>query len=250
MTASKTALVTGGASGIGEAIARKLHAHNWCVVVADLNLTAGHALVDELGDGAHCYPLDVTSETQWQTLMGGLAQEGITLDLLVNNAGIGAMASIEETDVTLWQQIQAVNATGVFLGCKMGLTHLPKSPSSSIVNIASALGKRALAGTCAYSASKAAAISLTESTALQSAQQGYGIRCNAILPGFIETPLLLGSIAASEDPAALEAYFTGLHPAGRIGKSEEVAAAVMYLASDDAGFITGISLSVDGGMTL
>ena len=250
MTASKTALVTGGASGIGEAIARKLHAHNWRVVVADLNLTAGHALVDELGDGAHCYPLDVTSETQWQTLMGGLAQEGITLDLLVNNAGIGAMASIEETDVTLWQQIQAVNATGVFLGCKMGLTHLPKSPSSSIVNIASALGKRALAGTCAYSASKAAAISLTESTALQSAQHGYGIRCNAILPGFIETPLLLGSIAASEDPAALEAYFTGLHPAGRIGKSEEVAAAVMYLASDDAGFITGISLSVDGGMTL
>ena len=185
MTASKTALVTGGASGIGEAIARKLHAHNWRVVVADLNLTAGHALVDELGDGAHCYPLDVTSETQWQTLMGGLAQEGITLDLLVNNAGIGAMASIEETDVTLWQQIQAVNATGVFLGCKMGLTHLPKSPSSSIVNIASALGKRALAGTCAYSASKAAAISLTESTALQSAQQGYGIRCNAILPAFI-----------------------------------------------------------------
>jgi len=250
MTASKTALVTGGASGIGEAIARKLHAHNWRVVVADLNLTAGHALVDELGEGAHFYPLDVTSETQWQTLMGGLVQEGITLDLLVNNAGIGAMASIEETDVTQWQQIQAVNATGVFLGCKMGLAHLPKSPSSSIVNIASALGKRALAGTCAYSASKAAAISLTESTALHSAQQGYGIRCNAILPGFIETPLLLDSIAASEDPAALEAYFTGLHPAGRIGKSEEIAAAVMYLAGDDAGFITGISLSVDGGMTL
>ncbi len=247
---SKVALITGGASGIGEAIARKLHAHKWQVVIADLNHAAGQLLAVELGEGAHCYRLDVTSEVAWQDLMSHLVQDGITLDILINNAGIGAMASIEETDTALWEQIMSVNATGVFLGCKMGLAHLRRSESSCIINISSALGKRALAGTCAYSASKAAAISLTESTALHSAQQGYGIRCNAILPGFVETPLLLNSIAESEDPDALKGYFTSLHPVGRIGKTDEVAAAVMYLAGDEAGFVTGIALSIDGGMTL
>lgn len=173
---------------------------------------------------------------------------------MVNNAGLGAMATIEETDLALWQSLFAVNSTGVYLGCRKAIVHMnrerDRDRDRSIITISSALGKKTLSGTCAYSATKAAVISLTESTALHCAEQGYPIRCNAILPGFIETPLLRDSVESAEDPQALEAYFTGFHPMGRLGHMEEVADAVSYLASPGASFITGIAMPVDGAMTV
>ena len=246
---TKTALVTGAASGIGKGIVERLHAGGYAVVLADIQDEVGESVAAQLGERASYHHLDVTDEAQWDTVLSEIAREQ-SLELVVNNAGIGAMASIEETDLAMWQSIFAVNSTGVYLGCRKAIEYMNRDRDSSIINIASALGKKALAGTCAYSATKAAVISLTESTALHCAEQGYRIRCNAILPGFIETPLLLESIAANEDPEAMLGYFTGLHPVGRIGRIEEVADAAFYLASEAASFVTGIAMPVDGGMTL
>lgn len=246
---TKTALITGAASGIGKGIAEQLHADGYAVVIADIQDDAGEALASELGERAIYQHLDVTREEQWDQVLSGLAKEQ-SLQLVVNNAGIGSMGSIEDTDLAMWESIFAVNSTGVYLGCKKAIRYLNRDRDGAIVNIASALGKKALSGTCAYSATKAAVVSLTESTALHCAEQGYRIRCNAILPGFIETPLLLESIASDEDPEGLESYFTQLHPMGRIGRIEEVAKAVSYLASDASSFVTGIAMPVDGGMTL
>ena len=245
----RMALVTGAASGIGKGIAEKLYADGYAVILADIQDDAGEAIAAALGERASYYHLDVTDEAQWDSLLSEVSSKH-SLELVVNNAGIGAMASIEETDLAMWQSIFSVNSTGVYLGCRKAIEYLNRERDCSIINIASALGKKALSGTCAYSATKAAVISLTESTALHCGEQGYRIRCNALLPGFIETPLLLDTIAASDDPAALQDYFEGLHPVGRIGKIKEVADAAAYLASDAASFITGIAMPVDGGMTL
>lgn len=248
-TGKKTALVTGAASGLGKGIAQRLHADGYAVVMTDIQDDAGEALAASLGPNASYQHLDVTSEEQWDRVLAEIAAEG-SLELVINNAGIGAMATIEETDLALWQSVFAVNSTGVYLGCRKAIVHMNRERDCSIINISSALGKKALAVTCAYSATKAAVVSLTESTALHCAQQGYSIRCNAILPGFIETPLLRESVESSEDPQALEAYFTDFHPVGRLGQIKEVAGAVSYLSSPGASFITGISMPVDGGMTL
>ena len=246
---NRTALVTGAASGIGKGIAERLYQDGYAVVVADVQEDSGIALAEQLGQRATFRTLDVTKESDWDTVLSEIAGEQ-SLELVVNNAGIGAMGSIEDTDLAMWESIFAVNSTGVYLGCRKAIEFMNRERDCAIVNIASALGKRALAGTCAYSATKAAVVSLTESTALHCAEQGYRIRCNAILPGFIETPLLLDTIANDEDPEGLRGYFTGLHPVGRIGSIAEVASAVSYLASDAASFVTGIAMPVDGGMTL
>ena len=246
---TRTALVTGAASGIGRGIAEKLYANGYAVVLADVQDEAGGAIALALGDNASYYHLDVTDEAQWDKVLSDVGSKH-SLELVVNNAGIGAMASIEETDLAMWQSIFSVNSTGVYLGCRKAIQYLNRERDCSIINIASALGKKALSGTCAYSATKAAVISLTESTALHCGEQGYRIRCNALLPGFIETPLLLETIASSDDPGALQGYFEGPHPVARICKIEEVADAAVYLASDAASFVTGIAMPVDGGMTL
>lgn len=246
---SRTALVTGAASGIGRGIAEKLYANGYAVVLADVQDGTGESIALALGENASYYHLDVTDEAQWDKVLSEVSSKH-SLELVVNNAGIGAMASIEETDLAMWQSIFSVNSTGVYLGCRKAIQYLNRERDCSIINIASALGKKALSGTCAYSATKAAVISLTESTALHCGEQGYRIRCNALLPGFIETPLLLETIASNNDPGALQGYFEGLHPVGRIGKIEEVADAAVYLASDAASFVTGIAMPVDGGMTL
>lgn len=243
---SQTALITGGASGIGAGVAALLHERGYQVVIADINDDAGEAHVGKLGDKARYVHLDVSSEASWQALKEQMA-EGMSV--LVNNAGTGISATIEDTTLDDWQRIQNLNARGVFLGCRFAVDAMKQS-GGSIINIASALGKKALSTTCAYSASKAAVISLTESTALHCAEQSYPIRCNAVLPGFIDTPLLRDNLQLSEDPKGMLAGFVGLHPVNRLGTIEEVAETVAFLASNQCTFMTGASISVDGAMTL
>lgn len=241
---TKTALVTGGASGIGAGVASLLYERGYQVIIADITDDVGQAHADILGDRVRYAHLDVSSEASWQAL-----DELDALSVLVNNAGTGISASVEETTVDDWQRIQDLNARGVFLGCRFAVNSM-KQAGGSIINIASALGKKALSTTCAYSASKAAVISLTESTALHCAEQSYPIRCNAVLPGFIDTPLLRNNLQLSDDPEGMLAGFVGLHPVNRLGTIEEVAEAVAFLASDQCTFMTGASISVDGAMTL
>ncbi|MEM8496710.1 MAG: SDR family oxidoreductase [Pseudomonadota bacterium] len=243
---TKTALVTGGASGIGAGVASLLHKRGYQVVIADISDEVGEAHAKGLGDRARYLHLDVSSEASWQAL-GEHLKDSVTV--LVNNAGTGISASVEETSLDDWQRIQDLNARGVFLGCRFAVNGM-KQAGGSIINIASALGKKALSTTCAYSASKAAVISLTESTALHCAEQSYPIRCNAVLPGFIDTPLLRNNLQLSDDPEGMLAGFVGLHPVNRLGTIEEVAEAVAFLASDQCTFMTGASISVDGAMTL
>lgn len=247
--ATGCALITGGAKGIGQGIASALHAEGLTVVIADIDDDAGIRVVNQLGNGARFMHLDVTSESDWAAAFEQFTQNGEQLTALVNNAGSGATASIEDATLEDWQRINDLNARGVFLGCKMAVSTM-KAQGGSIVNIASALGKKALSNTCVYSATKAAVISLTESTALHCAEQQYPIRCNAVLPGFVDTPLLRNSLQQSDNPEAMLASFVGLHPANRLGRIEEIAEAVVFLVSDKCNFMTGASLSVDGAMTI
>ena len=248
--AGKIAIVTGAASGIGAGIAGLFAVHGCRVVIADIDKVAGQTTAQELGEnGLFCH-LDVTSEESWRQLMARVNEHWGALDILVNNAGIGSAESIEDVEIALWQQILAVNTTGVFLGCRSAIQSMKHSGGGSIINISSALGLRPLSSTPAYGASKAAVVNLTKSTALQCAEKGYQIRCNAINPGFIRTPLLENALAVAEDPDALLKGYSDLHPMGSIGSIEDVAQAALFLAADGSRFITGIAMPVDGGMTI
>ncbi|MDE0840675.1 MAG: glucose 1-dehydrogenase [Porticoccaceae bacterium] len=248
--AGKMAIVTGAASGIGAGIARLLAAHGCRVVVADVDHVGGRRTAEELGNKGYYCHLDVTSEDSWQALVSEVSGHWGAFDILVNNAGIGSAESIEEVSIDVWQQILAVNATGVFLGCRCAIQSMKETGGGSIINISSALGLRPLSSTPAYGASKAAVVNLTKTTALQCAEKGYQIRCNAINPGFIMTPLLENAMAAAEDPDALLKGYSDLHPVGCVGTINDVAQAALFLAGDESQFITGIALPVDGGMTI
>ena len=237
--AGKIAIVTGAASGIGAGIAGLFAVHGCRVVIADIDKVAGQITAQELSEkGLFCH-LDVTSEESWRQLMARVNEHWGALDILVNNAGIGSAESIE-----------AVNTTGVFLGCRSAIQSMKHSGGGSIINISSALGLRPLSSTPAYGASKAAVVNLTKSTALHCAEKGYQIRCNAINPGFIRTPLLENALAVAEDPDALLKGYSDLHPMGSIGSIDDVAQAALFLAADGSRFITGIAMPVDGGMTI
>ena len=243
------AIVSGGASGIGEGISRLLVKRGYRVVIADIQQEAGGELAAQLGEHAHFHRLNVSSEEDWKDAISWVERELGGLSLLVNNAGTGMTADIENATLEDWTRINDINAKGVFLGCKYAVAAM-KSQGGNIVNIASALGKKAMASTCAYSATKAAVVSLTESTALHCAEQNYQIRCNAVLPGFIDTPLLRNNLQLSDTPEEMLQGFVALHPVGRLGRIDEVAQAVLFIASDKCQFMTGASISVDGAMTL
>ncbi|MFK8021934.1 MAG: SDR family oxidoreductase [Pseudomonadales bacterium] len=247
--APPVAIVSGGASGIGEGITKLLVTSGYRVVIADIQQEAGDKLALELGEQAFYRKLNVSIEEDWKDTISWAEQELGPLSLLVNNAGTGMSADIEDATLDDWTRINDINSKGVFLGCKYAVGAM-KSQGGNIINIASALGKKAMASTCVYSATKAAVVSLTESTALHCAEQNYQIRCNAVLPGFIDTPLLRNSLELSDAPEEMLQGFVALHPVGRLGTIDEVAQAVLFISSDKCQFMTGASISVDGAMTL
>lgn len=240
----KTALVTGGASGLGLAICQRYAAEGAHVIVADIDEAAGAILATELG-GAFVR-LNVSSEADWDAAMDGVER----LDVLVNNAGITTLGSIEDVTLEQFRHEFEIDVVGVFLGCKTGVAKMKASGGGSIINMSSMAGVRAQADLVAYNGAKAAVTHMTKSVAMHCAKQGYGIRCNSVHPGAIHTPILDKVMAQSANPQALYDGWVSTHPIGRLGKPEEIAAICAYLAADESAFSTGAEFRVDGGSTI
>lgn len=242
--AGRVALVTGAASGIGEATAVRLAQEGAAVAVTDISEEAGEAVAARIRDGggkAVFFTLDVSDEQQWIDGLARVGEEFGRLDILVNNAGMGDIDTIEDTSIEDYRRTISVDQDSVFFGMKYAADMLKESGHGSIVNVSSIFGASGGFGTSpAYHAAKGAVRTITKNVALLWAKQG--IRVNSIHPGFIETPIL--------EPAKgteMEEGMLAVTPMGRLGQPEEIAAAVAYLASDDASFVTGAELYVDGG---
>ncbi|GKY88595.1 SDR family NAD(P)-dependent oxidoreductase [Sinisalibacter aestuarii] len=241
----KTAIVTGGASGIGAAVVDDLAAGGATVIVADLKQAEAEAKaaeVEKAGGKAYAVAVNVGDAEQVKAMVDFAVEKTGRLDYLVNNAGIGGpLAPIGEVPLDGWHGLMDVNLHGVFYGLRYGIPEMLKTGGGAIVNMASILGSVGTAGAGAYVAAKHAVVGLTKAAALEYSAQG--IRINAVGPGYIDTPLLDGLDRDTYN--ALK----GLHPIGRLGASEEVSALVTFLLSDRAGFITGSYHLVDGAYT-
>ncbi|MGW3284789.1 SDR family NAD(P)-dependent oxidoreductase [Streptomyces sp. NPDC001002] len=242
--AGKVALVTGATGGIGEAVVRRLAGEGAAVVVTDVDAERCEKLAGDVGGEALGLALDVTDEAAWQAVVDRVTDRLGTLSVLVNNAGIAAMGTVETETSETWNQVIAVTQTGVWLGMKYGGAAIERSGGGSVVNVASIFGTVGGFGAqFSYHAAKGAVRLMTKNAALHWAKRG--VRVNSLHPGFIETPR---SRELWRDTPRLTAMLEGT-PLGRLGTPEEVAAAVAFLASDDASFMTGSELYVDGGWT-
>lgn len=242
----RVAIVTGGATGIGRATALAFAKEGARVVVADVNAREGEETVRLIRDGggeAMLVRTDVSKSTNWQQLVNQTLQQYGRVDILFNNAGIGGTLA-PATDYTEedFDKVIAINLRGVWLGMKTAIPQMVKQKRGVIVNNASILGLVGFANAIAYTAAKHAVLGMTKVAAMEYAAQG--IRINAVCPGFIRTPMVENGLT----PDALQ-QIAQLHALGRLGEPEEVASLVLFLASDDASFLTGAAYLVDGGYT-
>jgi NAD(P)-dependent dehydrogenase (short-subunit alcohol dehydrogenase family) len=250
----KIAFATGAGSGIGEQLAR-LFAHQGAhVVLADISAQAVERVADEIraaGGSTRTQHLDVAEESQVKAAIERVAATEGRLDILVNNAGISHVGSILETSLEDWEGVMRVNARGVFLCAREGVRQmLAQSPAGGvIINISSVAAMIGIERRLPYCASKGAVLALTRSIAIDFATRG--IRCNAICPGTVQTPFVEGYLARNfaghEDDVRQQLH--ARQPIGRMGLPEEIAHAALYLASDEAAFVTGSALVIDGGWT-
>ena len=242
----KVALISGGARGMGAVEARLLAAEGARVVVGDVLEDEGRgveAQIVEAGGEALSLRLDVTSESGWQRAIEATVARFGKLDVLVNNAGVGGRRGDDEGEGEWWDRIMDVNAKGVFLGTKHAIPEMRKAGGGSIINISSIYGLVGSESSPPYHASKGAVRLLTKSAALQYAREG--IRVNSVHPGFIETAMTELTLSVPE----LRESLINRTPMGRIGKPEDIAYGVLFLASDESGFMTGSELVMDGGFT-
>ena len=243
----KVALISGGARGQGATEAKLFALEGAKVVLGDLLDEQGRqveAEINESGGEATYIHLDVTKEEDWRSAVDLAVSRYGKLDILVNNAGIQIRKGLEETTEEDWDRIMGVNAKGVFLGTKLAVPALRSAGGGSIVNISSTAGLvGSLDGSPSYTATKGAVRLFTKSVAIQYAKDG--IRCNSVHPGSIDTDMIRDIL---DDPARLERRMQRL-PMGRVGKSEDIAYGVLFLASDEASYVTGTELVIDGGTT-
>ncbi|MDO8186959.1 SDR family oxidoreductase [Conexibacter sp. JD483] len=227
----RVALVTGAASGIGRATALELAVRGWEVVGLDRAAGEGVAVT-----------VDVTDTAAVAAAVAGVGR----VDLLANVAGTGSTQNVVETPPELWDAVFAVNVRGIFNTCRAVLPGMVERGGGAIVNAASIAGMVGLRDRAAYCASKGAVIALTKAMAID--HVGDGIRVNCVCPGTVDTPWVGRLLEQSGDPEAMRAALVARQPMGRLGRAEEVAKAIAYLASDDAAFVTGTELVIDGGL--
>ncbi|MEW4467913.1 SDR family oxidoreductase [Parasphingorhabdus sp. JC815] len=242
----KTAIITGGASGIGAAMVQRFVAEGARVLSTDIQLEQGQKIANDAG--ALFMEQNVSEASGWQSVMDRAQAEFGRLDILVNNAGIVMGKTIEEIDLDSWHHLLAINLTGVMLGCQSAIGVMKKNSggsSGAIINIASTSAFAALPGDVAYTASKSAVRMLTRSVAVHCAQQGLNIRCNNIVPGGTHSGIIDKAKQVVPD---MYDRVAAMSPLNRMGQGADMAGAAVYLASEDAGFVTGSDLLVDGGM--
>jgi NAD(P)-dependent dehydrogenase (short-subunit alcohol dehydrogenase family) len=233
----KHAFVTGAGSGIGEAVARAMHAEGAVVTLADVSDGAGRVAA-ELGGAATAIRLDVRDEDQVRAAIPA------EIDVLVNVAGIGSTTNAPETPLDVWEQVFAVNARGTFLCCKHAIPKMVERGGGAIVNVGSVAALVGLKNRAAYCASKGAVVALTRALAVD--HVGEGIRVNDVCPGTVDSPWVRRLV---EDVGESLENLKARQPMGRLGTPPEIAEAILYLASDAAGFVTGTSFVIDGGLT-
>lgn len=238
----RVALVTGGASGIGEATVRRLHAEGAIVAIADIRPDAIVPLVAELGpERTFAITVDMLDPQKIDAMIAYTVERFGRLDILINNAGVGSYGAVTDINLDHWREVMGVDVDGVFWASRTAMPHLVKA-KGAIVNVASIAGMVGDYGFAAYNAAKAAVINLTRSMALDHAPE---VRVNAVSPGLTATPLATG---LTGNPSIMDAYLPVL-PLRRPAEPREVAAAIAFLASDDASYITGHNLTIDGGLT-
>jgi NAD(P)-dependent dehydrogenase (short-subunit alcohol dehydrogenase family) len=259
--AGRIAWVTGGGAGIGAAVARALAAERARVYVTDLDGEAATAVAESIraaGGTAWGARQDVTDESAWDRVLADLRRLAGGLHILVNNAGIAPTADTVETlSLADWRRSMGVNLDGVFLGTRLGIRAMKRNapPGGAIVNVSSIYGLVGVTRAPDYAAAKGGVRLLTKAAALECCEAGYPIRVNSVHPGYVATPMLERGVARMvesgvvPDAATAMGALAAMHPMGRLAAAEEIARTVVFLASDDAGFMTGAELVVDGGYT-
>jgi 3(or 17)beta-hydroxysteroid dehydrogenase len=245
----KAAFITGGASGLGRAMAEAFAAEGARVAIADIDRVRGEETARRIGPAALFLAHDVTSEEQWITNLAAAASAFGHLDTLVNNAGIGTRGNVESTTLEEWRRIHAVNLDGPFLGCKHAIALIAKAGGGAIINISSVAGLIGARDSAAYCASKGGLRLLTKSVALHCAHRRNGVRCNSVHPVYTDTPMVEQMLADTRQPERMLEAMKAMIPLGRLGTPEELAAMAVYLASDEARFVTGAEFIFDGGYT-
>jgi len=243
----KVAVITGAASGVGRADALLLAREGARVVLSDVNEEAGRALAREIGDAALFVRHDIAEEDQWRQVIAAAQERFGRLDVLVNNAAICPVGTIEETSLEQWRKVMRTNGDGYFLGCKYGVEAMKgNAEGGSIIVMSSVAALGGLPPMCAYTGSKGAVTALARNVAMHCKRSGYRIRCNSIHPDGIWTPMTQ-AIAPGLDPEALG---IGTDPMARMCEATDVANLVLFLASDESRFVNGAELRIDNAQLI